>query len=40
VLRSKLLGVIMAPATQLAATINTPGTQLARVISARAAKGE
>lgn len=40
VLRSKLLGVILAPATKLAATINTPGTQLARVISARAAKGE
>src|SRR5271170_305575 len=32
VLRSKLLGVIMAPATKLATIINTPGTQLARVL--------
>ena len=40
VLRSKLLGVIMAPATKLAAVINTPATQLVRVLAARAAKGE
>jgi large subunit ribosomal protein L10 len=40
VLRSKLLGVIMAPATKLATVINTPATQLARVLSAKAAKGE
>ncbi len=40
VLRSKLLGVIMAPAQKLVATIATPGTQLARVIKARADKGE
>jgi large subunit ribosomal protein L10 len=40
VLRSKLLGVIMAPATKLATVINTPATQLARVLSARVAKGE
>lgn len=40
VLRSKLLGVIMAPATKLAALINTPATQLARVLAARVAKGE
>jgi large subunit ribosomal protein L10 len=40
VLRSKLLGVILAPATKLAATINTPATQLARVLAARVAKGE
>lgn len=40
VLRSKLLGVIMAPAQKLAATINTPATQLARVLAAKAAKGE
>lgn len=40
VLRSKLLGVIMAPATKLATVINTPGTQLARVLAAKAAKGE
>lgn len=40
VLRSRLLGVIMAPATKLAATINTPATQLVRVLAARVAKGE
>jgi large subunit ribosomal protein L10 len=40
VLRSKLLGVIMAPATKLATVINTPATQLARVLAARAAQGE
>lgn len=40
VLRSKLLGVIMAPATKLATVINTPGTQVARVLAAKAAKGE
>lgn len=40
VLRSKLLGLLMAPATKLATIINTPGTQLARVIKAKADKGE
>jgi large subunit ribosomal protein L10 len=40
VLRSKLLGVVMAPATKLATVINTPATQLARVLAARVAKGE
>ena len=40
VLRSKLLGVIMAPATKVAAIINTPATQLVRVIRARVEKGE
>jgi len=40
VLRAKLLGVIMAPAQQLAAVLNTPGSQLARVIKARVDKGE
>jgi large subunit ribosomal protein L10 len=40
VLRSRLLGVIMAPATKLAAVLNTPATQLVRVLAARAAKGE
>ena len=40
VLRSKLLGVIMAPATKLATNINTPATQLARVLAARVAKCE
>src|SRR5271168_4631011 len=34
VLRSKLLGVIMAPATKLAAIINTPATQIVRVLKA------
>jgi large subunit ribosomal protein L10 len=40
VLRSKLLGLLMAPATKLATVISTPGTQLARVIKAKADKGE
>src|SRR5580700_4609265 len=40
VLRSRLLGVIMAPATKLATVINTPATQLARVLQAKADKGE
>ncbi|HWD19577.1 MAG TPA: 50S ribosomal protein L10 [Verrucomicrobiae bacterium] len=40
VLRSKLLGVIMAPATKLATVINTPGTQLARVLQAKVDKGD
>jgi large subunit ribosomal protein L10 len=39
VLRSRLLGVIMAPATRLAAVINAPGTHLARVLQARVDKG-
>jgi large subunit ribosomal protein L10 len=38
VLRSKLLGLVMAPATKLVVLINTPGTQLARVIKAKAEK--
>jgi large subunit ribosomal protein L10 len=40
VLRSKLLGVIMAPATKLATVINTPTSQVVRVLAARVAKGE
>jgi large subunit ribosomal protein L10 len=40
VLRSRLMGVVMAPATKLAAVINTPATQLVRVLAARVAKGE
>jgi large subunit ribosomal protein L10 len=40
VLRAKLLGVLMAPASKLATIISTPGTQLARVIKAKADKGE
>jgi len=35
VLRSKLLGVINAPATKLVVLLNTPGSQLARVIKAK-----
>ena len=40
VLRSRLLGVIMAPATKLAALISTPATQLVRVLKARVDKGD
>jgi large subunit ribosomal protein L10 len=40
VLRSKLLGVLNAPAQKLVALINTPAQQLARVIKAKAEKGE
>jgi large subunit ribosomal protein L10 len=40
VLRSKLLGVLNAPATKLVVLLNTPGSQLARVIKAKADKGE
>jgi large subunit ribosomal protein L10 len=39
VLRSRLLGVIMAPATRLVRVLNAPGTQLARVLQARVDKG-
>ena len=39
-LRSKIVGVIQAPAQKLATLINTPGTQLAQVITAKAEKGE
>ena len=39
VLRSKLLGVLQAPATQLVRLLNTPATQLARVLQARVEKG-
>src|SRR4051812_3429359 len=39
VLRSKLLGVLQAPATQLVALLNTPASQLARVLQARVDKG-
>ena len=38
VLRSKLLGLINAPATKLVQTINTPATQLVRVLQAKAEK--
>ena len=39
VLRSKLLGVLNAPATNLVRLLNTPATQLARVLKAKAEKG-
>src|SRR5438034_10467830 len=35
VLRGKLLGLLQAPAAQLARLLNTPATQLARVLQAR-----
>ena len=38
VLRAKLLGLLQAPAAQLARMIATPGTQLARVLQARVDK--
>jgi large subunit ribosomal protein L10 len=38
-LLARLLGVISAPATQLARIIQTPGAQLARVIKAKSDKG-
>jgi large subunit ribosomal protein L10 len=40
VLRSKLLGLLQAPAQKLVTLLNTPGSQLARVIQARVEKGE
>ncbi len=39
VLRSKLLGLLQAPAGQLVRLLNTPATQLARVLQARVDKG-
>jgi len=38
VLRAKLLGVLQAPASQLARLLNTPAAQLARVLQARVDK--
>lgn len=40
VLRSKLLGVLNAPAQKLVTLLNTPAQQLARVIKAKAEKAE
>ena len=40
VLRSKLLGIVSTPATQLVQLLNTPASQLARVLQARVDKGE
>jgi large subunit ribosomal protein L10 len=37
-LRAKLIGLVQAPATKIARTINEPGAQLARVFGAYAAK--
>ena len=39
VLRSKLLGLLNTPATNLVRLLNTPATQLARVLQAKADKG-
>lgn len=39
ILRSKLLGVLNAPATTLVRLLNTPATQLVRVLQAKAEKG-
>ncbi len=39
ILRSKLLGVLNAPATTLVRLLNTPATQLTRVLQAKAEKG-
>jgi large subunit ribosomal protein L10 len=40
VLRAKILGLLVAPATKLVTLINTPASQLAQVIKAKAEKGE
>ena len=40
VLRAKILGLLVAPATKLVTLINTPATQLAQVIKAKVEKGE
>jgi large subunit ribosomal protein L10 len=37
-LRAKIVGLVQAPATKIARTINEPGAMLARVIGAYAAK--
>jgi large subunit ribosomal protein L10 len=37
-LRAKIIGLIQAPASKIARTINEPGAMLARVIGAFAAK--
>lgn len=39
VLRSKLMGLLNTPATNLVRLLNTPATQLARVLKAKAEKG-
>ena len=40
VLRAKILGLLVAPATKLAILINTPASQLAQVIKAKSEKPE
>lgn len=40
VLRSRILGVINAPATKLVVLLNTPGSQVARVIKAKSEQAE
>jgi large subunit ribosomal protein L10 len=40
VLRAKILGLLVAPATKLAILINTPASQLAQVIKAKSEKAE
>jgi large subunit ribosomal protein L10 len=39
VLRARILGTIMGPASKLAAVLKAPGTQLTRVLQARVEKG-
>ena len=39
-LRSKIIGLVLAPATQIARIVQAPGSQLARVIQAYADKAE
>lgn len=39
-LRAQLIGLLNAPATKIARTIQEPGAQLARVIQAKASQGE
>ncbi len=39
-LRAKIIGVLRAPATRIAAVLQAPGGQLARVFKAYASKGE
>jgi large subunit ribosomal protein L10 len=39
-LRSKLIGLLQAPATKIARTLNEPGAQLARVVAAYGRTGE
>ena len=40
VLRAKILGLLVAPATKLVVLINTPASQLAQVIKAKSEKSE